>query len=78
MTKKESTKLVNFMTPGASVLLELKWPYCVLFIILYSQAQIRQMEYIVLMSKEVNASIKIVNFKTSKPGVLVYNGLAML
>ena len=47
-------------------------------LLLYSQAQIRQMEYIVMMSKEVNASIKIVNFKTSKPGVLVYNGLAML
>ena len=80
MTKKGSTKIVNFTTPGAVVLVLrcghisyiVKIPYFFKNFLLYSQAQIRQIEgivMIVMMSKE--GSTKIVNFMTPRTRILV-------
>ena len=78
MTGEESTKFVNFMTPGVGVLVLrcghvnyiVKIHYLFKNLLFYSQAQIRQTEdYIVMMSKE--GSTKIVNFMTPRAGVFV-------
>ena len=60
MTKKGSTKLVNFMTPGAGFFLPgrghishtVKIYYFFKNLLLYSHANIRQTKYIVMMTKE--------------------------
>ena len=77
MTKEGSTKIVNFMTPGAGVLVLgcghlshlVKMHYFFKNLLLYSQAYIRQTKYIVLINKK--GSTKIVNFMTPGAGVLV-------
>ena len=77
MTKEGSTKIINFMTPGAGVLALgcghishiVKMHYFFKNLLLYSSASSRQTEYIVMMSKE--ASTKIVNFMTPGAGVPV-------
>ena len=77
MTKEGSTKIINFMTPGAGVLVLgcghishiVKMHYFFKNLLLYSCASSRQTEYIVMMSKE--ASTKIVNFMTPGAGVPV-------
>ena len=68
MTMERSTKIVNFMTPGAGVLVLgrghishlMKIHYFFTNHLLYSEAQIRQTKYIVIMTKE--GSTKIVTF----------------
>ena len=82
MTKEGSTKIVNFMTPGAGVLVlgrghishivEMHYSYKNL--LLNSQAYIRQIMYIEMMTKE--GSSKIVTFMTPGGAVLV-QGVAM-
>ena len=75
MTKKGSTQIVNFMTPEAGVLALgcghishiVKIHYS-LKNLLYSQAWIRPIKYIVMMTKE--GSTKIVNFMTPGQGFL--------
>ena len=60
MTKKGSTKIINFMTPRARVLVLgcshmshiVKVYYFFKNLLLYSQAYIRQTKYIVMMTKE--------------------------
>ena len=77
MTEEGSTKIVDFMTPevGVHVLkcghisYIVKIHYFFKNLLLSSQAQIRQPEDIVMMSKE--GSTKIVNLITLWPGVLV-------
>ena len=77
MTKEGSTKIVNFTTPGAGVLVLgcghlshiVKMHYFFKNLLLYSQAYIRQTKYIVLINKE--GSTKIVTFTTPGAGVLV-------
>ena len=78
MTKEGYIKIVNFMTPGAGVLLLGRGHVHVSHIVkmhyffknlLYSQALIRQTMYIVMMTKE--GSTKIVTFMTPGAGVLV-------
>ena len=77
MTKEESTKIVNFMTPGAGVLVLgrghirhiVKMHYFFKNLLLYSQALTRQTKYTAMMTKE--GSTKIVNFMTPGAGVLV-------
>ena len=77
MTKEGTTKIVNFMTPGPGVLVLgcghkshiVKLHYFFKNFLLYSQAQIRQTKYVVMMTKE--GSTKIVNFMTPGAGVLV-------
>ena len=77
MTKEGSTKIVNFMTPGVGILVlgrghishRVKMHYFFKNLLLYSQAQIRQTKYIVVMTKE--GSNKIVNFMTPEAGVLM-------
>ena len=77
MTKERSTTIVTFMTPGAGVLMLgrghishiLKMHYFFKNLLLYSQTQIRQTKYKVMMTRE--GSIKIVNFTTPGSGVLV-------
>ena len=77
MTKEGSTKIVNFMTPGAGVLVLgcghishiVKMHYFFKNLLLNSQAQIRQTKQVVMMTKE--GSNKIVNFMTPGAGVLV-------
>ena len=77
MTKKRSTKIVNFMTHGAEVLVLgrghishiVKMQYSFKNLLLYSQALIRQTKYVVMMTKE--GSTKIVNFMTPRVGILV-------
>ena len=77
MTKEGSTKIVNFMTPGSGVLVLgrghishiVKLHYFFKNLLLYSQAQIRQTQYKVMMIKE--GSTKIVNFMTPRAGVLM-------
>ena len=69
MNKKGSTKIVNFMTPGARVLVlgrghiihivKMHYFFKKSFSLL-SQALIRQTKYIVMMTKE--GCTKIVNF----------------
>ena len=77
MTKEGSIKIVNFITPGAGVLVQghshishiVKMNYFFKNLLLYSQALIRQTKYIVMMTKE--GSTKIVNFMTPGVGVLM-------
>ena len=77
MTKEGSPKIVNFMSPGAGVLVlgcghlshMVKMHYFFKNLHLYSQAYIRQTKYIVLINKE--GSTKIVTFMTPGAGVLV-------
>ena len=60
MTKEGSTKIVNFMTPWAGVLVLgcghirqiVKMYYFHNNLFLYSQAYIRQSKYVVMMTKE--------------------------
>ena len=76
VTKELSTKIVNFMTPGVGFLV-LRCGHVSYIVkihhffknLLYSQAQIRQTEGIVMMSKE--GSTKIVKLITPRAGVLV-------
>ena len=70
MIKEGTTKFVNFMTPGLGVLV-LRYGHISYLgnLLLYFQAQIRQVEGIVMMSKE--GSTKIVNFMTPWAGILV-------
>ena len=78
MTKEGSTKFVNFMTPGAGVLVLwcghishiVKMHYFFKNLLLNSQALIRQTKYVVMMTKE--GSTKIVHFMTPGAGVLVF------
>ena len=68
MTKEGSFKIVNFMTPGAGVLVLghghishiVKLHYFFKNLLLYSQALIRQTKYVLMMTKE--GATKIVNF----------------
>ena len=76
MTKEGSTKIVNFMSPGAGVpvlgcalLSHIVKMHYFLNLLLSSQAYIRQTKYIVLINKE--GSTKIVTFMTPGAGVLV-------
>ena len=77
MTKEGSTKIVNFMTCGAGVLVLgrgyishiVKLHYFFKNILLYSKALIRQTKYLVMMTKE--GSTKIVNFMTPMAQVLM-------
>ena len=77
MTKGGSAKSVNFMTPGAGVLVlgcgqishTVKVHYFFKNLLLYSHAYFRQTKYIVTMTKE--GSTKIVNFMTPRGGILV-------
>ena len=77
MTKIRSTKIVNFMTPGAGAFLLgcghlshiVKMHYIFKNLLLYTQTYSRQTESIVMMTKK--ASIKIVNFMTHGAGVIV-------
>ena len=73
INKEGSTKIVNFMILGVGVLVLrsghiLKLHYLFKNLLLYSQAQIRQTEGMVMMSKE--GTTKIVNFMTPGVGVL--------
>ena len=101
ITKAGSTKIVNFMTYGARVLVLGRNPISNIMkmhhslkdlstfredncncknLLLYSQAEIRQTKYIVMMTKE--GSTKIVNFihlhKTPGPGVMKFTILVDL
>ena len=75
--KEGSTKIVNFMTPKAGVLvLEhghtshiVKMLYFFKNLLLYFQAQTRKTDSIVIMPKE--RSTKIVNFMIPRAGILV-------
>ena len=77
MAKEESTKIVNYITPGAGVLVPgrehisyiVKMHYFFINLLLYSQAYIRKTKYIVMMTKE--GSIQFVNFMTPGTEVLV-------
>ena len=77
MTKEGSTKIVNFMTPRAGVLVLgcghishiVKMHYFLKNLHLNSHAYIGQTRYIVVMTKE--GSTKIVNFMIPVAGVLV-------
>ena len=77
LTKEGSTKIVNFMTLGAGVLVLgcghishlMKIHYFFTNLLLYSGAWFRQTKCIVMMTKE--GSTKIVNFMTPGAGVLV-------
>ena len=68
VTKEGSTKIVNFMTPGAGILVKerghrshiVKLHYFFKNLLLYSQTLISQTKYVVMMTKE--GSTKIVNF----------------
>ena len=76
MIKEGSTKMVNFMTPRAKILVlgrghvshMVKMQYFFRNL-LYSLVWIRQTKYIVMMIKE--GSIKMVNFMIPMVGVLV-------
>ncbi|XP_078328372.1 uncharacterized protein LOC111102747 isoform X2 [Crassostrea virginica] len=68
MTNEGSTKIVNFMTPGAGVLV----PGCIdrqIKSIVMMRAWIRYTKYVEMMTNE--GSTKIVNFMTPGAGVLV-------
>ena len=75
--KEGSTKIINFMTPGAGVFVPwcghishiVKMHYFFKYLLLYSQAKIKQTKYIVLMTKE--GFTKIINFVTPEAGVLM-------
>ena len=70
MTKEGSTRIINFMTPGAGVLVLgrghishiVKLHYSFKNLLLYSQALIRQSKYVVMMTKE--GSTEIINIMT--------------
>ena len=80
MTKEGSTIFVNFMTPGAGVLVlghghishihVVKMHYFFENLLLYSQAQNRQTMYIIMIIKE--GSTQIVNFNTPMAEVLIF------
>ena len=77
MTKEVSTKIVNFMTPGAGILVQerghrshiVNMHFFFKNLLLYSQTLISQTKYVVMMTKE--GSTKIVNFMTPRAGILV-------
>ena len=77
MTKEGSIKIVNFMTPGAGVLVQecghkshiVKLHYFFKKFLIYSQALNSQTKYAVMMTKE--GSNKFVNFTTRGAWVLV-------
>ena len=77
MTTERSTKIVNFMTPRAGVLVlghghinhKVKMHYFFKNLLLYSHAYIRQTKYIVMMTK--GGSTKIITFMTPRAEVLV-------
>ena len=77
MIKKGSTKILNFLTPGAGVLVLrcdltsyiVKIHYFFLNLLLYSWTIFRQTKCIVMMTEE--GSTKIVNFMIPGVGVLV-------
>ena len=77
MTKEGSPKILNFMSPGAGVLVLgrghisqiVKMHYFFKNLLLYTQAYIRQTKYVVIMTKE--GSTKTVNFMTPGAGVFV-------
>ena len=77
ITKEGFTKIVNFICPGPWVLVlgcghishMVKMHYFLKNLLLYSQAQIRQTKYIVIMTKK--GSTKIVTLMTPGAGVLV-------
>ena len=77
VSQERYTKIVNFLTHRAGIIVLgrghvsdiVKIHYCYKNLLLYSQAQIRQTEGIVMMSKE--GSTKIVNFMTPEAGILV-------
>ena len=79
MTNEGSTIILNFMTPGAGILVLgrghinhiLKMHYFYKNRFLYSQAQIRQTKYVVMMNKNKEESTEIVNFMIPESGVLV-------
>ena len=76
MTKEGSNKIVNFMTPGAGVLVlgrghishTVKMHYFFKNLLLYSQAWNRQSKYTGMMNKE--GSTKIEKFMPPGAGVL--------
>ena len=75
MTTERSTKIVNFMTPGAGVLVlgrghisHIVKMHYFFKNLLYSHAYIRQTKHIVMVTKK--GSTKIVNFMT--PGTAVH------
>ena len=78
MTKEWSTKIVNFMTPRAGVLVLgcgyishiVKMHYLFKNLLLYLHAYIRQTKYIVSLTKE--GSTEIVTFMTPGAGVLMF------
>ena len=80
LTKEGSTKIVNCMTAGAGGLVLgcgyisyiVKMVYFFNNLLLYSQAEIRQTKYVVMMTKE--GSTKIINFMT--PGA--YNQIVKM
>ena len=77
MTKKGSTKIINFMTPRAGVLVLgcshishiVKVYYFLKNLLLYSHAYIRQTKYIVMMTNE--GSPKLIDFMTPGTGLIV-------
>ena len=78
MIKEGSTKIVNFMIPGVGVLvlrcghtsyIVKKTLFLTSSSLHFSQAQIRQTEGKVMMSKE--GSTKILDFMTPRSGILV-------
>ena len=73
MTTEKSTRIVNFVSPRAGVLCQavaichtVKMDYSFKIFFLYSQAQIRQTNHIVIMTRE--GSTKIVIFMTRTRG----------
>ena len=68
MNKKGSTKIVNFMTPRAGVLV-LGCGHISHLVKMHSSSYIRQTKYKVMMTKEV--STQIVNSMTPLAGVLM-------
>ena len=74
-TEKGPPKIVNFMTSGVGVLMPrcghksniVKIHYFFKNLLLYSKAEIRQTEAIVMMSK--GGSTKLLNFMTSRVGI---------
>ena len=77
MTNEELILIVNFITPGEGVHVpgcghisyDMKMHYFFQNLFLYSQAQVRQSQYIVMMTSE--ESTKTVRFMTPGAGVLV-------
>ena len=65
MTKEGSTKIINFMIPGAGVFVLgcgqishiVTMHYFFKNLLLYTQALIRQTKYIVMMTKEVSTKL---------------------